>query len=128
MNTRIAIASDDEKTVASHLGRTKGFVICDVEDGKIRNREYRLNTFTGHVRGSEHAGCGTNKHEPVLAALADCKTVVSHGMGRRIYDDLRQVGIDVIITGESDIEEVIRLYLNGVLIDRPELGCDHGHQ
>lgn len=127
MSMRIAIASDDEKTIASHFGRTKGFVICEIEDDQIKSREYRLNTFTGHARGLQGLGHEIDRHVPILAALADCKAVVSHGMGRRIYDDLRRAGIEVFVTDKTDIQKALRLYLDGELIDRPELGCEHGY-
>lgn len=125
MKTKIAVVSDDGKTIALHFGRTRGFEIFEIEDGGISGREYRLNTFTGHARGLEGAGHGTDKHGPILAALADCKVVISHGMGRRIYDDLKQANIEVFITEETDVEKAIELYISGELIDRPELGCDH---
>jgi predicted Fe-Mo cluster-binding NifX family protein len=67
-------------------------------------------------------------HGPVLAMLRDCKTVVSHGMGRRIYDDLRQAEIEVFVTDETEVEKVLKRYLDGELVDRPELGCDHRHE
>jgi len=38
MNVKIAITSDDGKQVAAHFGRTKGFVICELEDKKIKNK------------------------------------------------------------------------------------------
>jgi len=34
---KIAIASDDGKTISSHFGRTKGFVIFEVEDKEIKS-------------------------------------------------------------------------------------------
>jgi predicted Fe-Mo cluster-binding NifX family protein len=124
---KIAIVSDDEKTIASHFGRTRGFIIFDVEDKEIKGKEYRLNTFTGHARGLEGAEHSLNRHGPILNALKDCKTVISHGMGRRIYDDLKNIGIEVYITDETDVQKALALYLSGVLIDQPELGCDHQH-
>lgn len=124
---KIAIVSDDEKTIADHFGRTRGFLVCDVDAGKVKHREYRLNTFTGHARGMEDADHGADRHGPILAALKDCAAVISHGMGRRIYDDLRQAGIESIITDETDAEQALQLYLKGDLKDRPELGCQHDH-
>jgi predicted Fe-Mo cluster-binding NifX family protein len=49
-------------------------------------------------------------------------------MGRRIYDDLKQAGIEVYMTDQTDVEKALELYLSGELIDRPELGCDHKHE
>ena len=125
---KIAIASDDETTISSHFGQTRGFVVFEVEDKKVKNREYRLNTFTGHARGLEEAGHEIDRHGPILSALSDCKAVISHGMGRRIYDDLKGAGIEVFVTDQVDVENALALYLNAQLIDRPNLSCNHQHE
>ena len=40
---KIAIASNDEITIADHFGKTRGFIIYDVENGEIKNQQYRIN-------------------------------------------------------------------------------------
>jgi len=122
---KVAIASDDERTISSHFGQTRGFVVFEVEGREVKNREYRPNTFTGHARGLESAGHEIDRHGPILSALSDCKAVLSHGMGRRIYDDLKGAGIEAFITDEMEVQKAIDLYLNGELIDLPERGCSH---
>jgi len=125
---KIAIASDDGKTISSHFGRTRGFVIFEIEGKEIKKQEYRNNTFTGHVRGLEGANHSFDRHRPILEALEDCQVVISHGMGRRIYDDLKNADIEVFITEEMDAEVALNLYIKGHLIDRPELSCYQNHQ
>lgn len=124
---KIAFASDDERTIAAHFGRARGFLLFELDNGKVTSREYRLNTFTGHARGMEGADHAIDRHGPILAALKDCRAVISHGMGQRIYQDLCQAGIEAIITDESDIDKALERYLKGSLEDRPELGCRHDH-
>ena len=122
---KVAVASDDGKTISAHFGRTRGFVIYDVDNGEVKMHEFRPNTFTGHARGLEHAGHDIDRHGPVLAALADCAVVISHGMGRRLYNDLRTVGIESFITDEIDVQTAVEAYSRGELVDRPERGCQH---
>jgi predicted Fe-Mo cluster-binding NifX family protein len=122
---KIAIASDDGKIIASHFGRTRGFVIAEIEDKELVKSEYRENTFSGHARGLEGADCGIDRHRPILEALKDCQVVISHGMGRRIYDDLKNVKIDVYVTEETEVKRAIELFLKAELIDRPDLSCEH---
>jgi predicted Fe-Mo cluster-binding NifX family protein len=125
---KIAIVSDDQKTIASHFGRALGFVIFESENGSITGREYRPNRFTMHVLNPGEEGYGPEHHHshgPIIEALRDCSVVISHGMGRRIYDDLRSTGKEVYITSEIDVEAAVKLYLKGDLIDRPEMRCDH---
>ena len=38
---RIALATLDETTVTAHFGRTKGFIVVDVDDGVETARELR---------------------------------------------------------------------------------------
>lgn len=121
----IAIASDDGVNIGWHLGKTKGFVIFKVQDERISDQWYRENTFTGHARGLSGYDHGIDRHTPILAALKDCKVVISHGMGRRVYNDLKQAGIEVFITDEMNAKDAAELYINNKLIDRPDLGCDH---
>jgi predicted Fe-Mo cluster-binding NifX family protein len=125
---KIAIASDDERTISSHFGQTRGFVVFEVEGKGVKNREYRPNTFTGHARGLEGAGHEIDRHGPILSALSDCKIVIAHGMGRRIYDDLKNAGIEVFVTDETDVQRAIDSYLQGELIDNPERSCSHEHE
>ncbi|MBI3950186.1 MAG: iron-molybdenum cofactor biosynthesis protein [Acidobacteria bacterium] len=118
---KIAIASNDGQTIASHFGRTKGFVIVEVEGKKVKTRDYRPNTFTPHARGLEGDEYKYHEHGPLLNALSDCAVVISHGMGRRLYDDLATAGVRVFVTHETDMQRALDLYLNGQLDDRPEL-------
>lgn len=122
---KIAVASDDGQAISAHFGRTRGFVIYDVDGKNVKDHEYRPNTFTGHARGLEHAGHDIDRHGPILSALADCAVVISHGMGRRMYDDLRTAGIESFITDETDVSAAVEAYSKGELVDRPERGCKH---
>lgn len=122
---KIAIASDDGKTIAGHFGRTRGFVIYDIEKGAVTNRAYRINDFTGHARGLSNAGHEMDRHGPILEALKGCKAVISRGMGRRIYNDLQSAGIEAFIVQESEADRALNLYLSNTLQDNPDQGCDH---
>lgn len=75
---KIAIASDDGKTIAGHLGRARGFIIYDVEGGSVKNRIFLDNTFTGHAAGLR-AG-GDSRHGE---GGAGCGHGERHGAGER---------------------------------------------
>jgi predicted Fe-Mo cluster-binding NifX family protein len=122
---KIAIASDDQQTIASHFGRTRGFLIYNIDQNKVINREYRINDFTGHARGMEGADHSMDRHSPILAALHGCQAVIARGMGRRIYDDLQSAGIEAFIVNEENADQALQLYLQNVLQDNPDKGCEH---
>lgn len=122
---KIAIASDDGKNIASHFGRTRGFIIYDVENFQIKNKQYLENTFTGHVRGLSEEEHHADRHGAILSALRGCQAVISCGMGQRIYSELRANGMEAFIVNETDAEQAINLYLRNALQDNPGKGCDH---
>ena len=122
---KIAIASDDQKMIAGHFGRTLGFLIYEIENGMVKSREYRENDFTGHTRGMNGAGHGHHGHESILAALEGCQAVISRGMGRRIYHDLQTVGIEAFIVQETEADQAIEKYLQNQLQNFPDQGCEH---
>lgn len=119
---KVAVASDDGKVISSHFGRSRGFVIFEIEDGEIKSREYVLNTFTGHARELHHTGNHHyDSHAAIIENLRDCKAVISHGMGRRIYEDFTSAGIEVYVTDETDVDKAIELYIKGELRNVSEL-------
>ena len=122
---RIAIASNDEIIIADHFGKTRGFVIYDIENSQIKDHRYRINDFTGHARGMEGAGHQIDRHDLILAALNDIDVVISRGMGRRIYNDLQNAGIETFIVDEHNTSTAVQLYLDNNLKDNPEKGCNH---
>ena len=123
---KIGIASDDRINIAQHFGRTLGFVIADIEDGKVLSEGYRENNFSMHMQqgGHQHGEHG-NSHSAILTALADCDVVLARGMGRRIYDDLRGANIQSVITDQVTVNGALQAYIEGTLKDNPDQGCEH---
>ena len=122
---KVAVASDDGMMISPHFGRTRGFIIYEIDQNEVKSEEFRQNTFTGHARGLEHAGHHVDRHGPILEALSDCAVVISHGMGRRLYDDLSTAGIQAFITNERDAQGAVEAFLRGQLDNNPERGCVH---
>lgn len=126
---KIAIASDDQKLIAGHFGRTRGFLVYDIEDNKVAARNYISNDFTGHAHGHhhdhDHHHGHAHSHASILEALKGCEAVISRGMGRRIYDDLQQAGIQAFIVNEVEADKAVDLFLQQKLEDNPNKGCDH---
>jgi len=122
---KIAIASNDETTIADHFGKARGFLIFDIRDGEISQQQFRMNNFTGHARGMQKVDHNIDRHGPILEALNDCNVVISRGMGQRIYNDLRNTGIQTLIVDENNAETALRLFMAKKLNDNPEKSCNH---
>jgi predicted Fe-Mo cluster-binding NifX family protein len=119
---KILMPSDDGKLISSHFGRTRGFLIFEIQDNKILKKDYILNTITGHGRGMHESGSHNySSHAGIIEALEDVQIVISHGMGRRLYEDLKNAGKEVYVTDTINPEEAIDLYLNGKLISIEDL-------
>ena len=124
---KVGIASNDKLSIAQHFGRTKGFVIAEIEDGKVQSKDYRINDFTHHSQqgGHEHQSGHGHSHGSILKALKDCRVVIARGMGKRIYDDLRSAQIESCITDIPEVDRALTAYISGTLVDNPGKGCTH---
>lgn len=126
---KIAVATEDGKMISAHFGRSPYFAIFEIDEGKASSYSMRENTFTGHFRekpeGHQHQehrhGTGDpHEHQSVAEGLGDCNVVISQGMGRKAWEDLRARGIEMIVTDETDVETAVQKYLNSGLEDRVE--------
>jgi len=101
----IAIASDDKRTTSHHFGKALGFVIFDIQRGKIIGRDYRENI-------EKNSGeCGSCDHPTMIKNIGDCEIVISYGMGQRIYSDLVNSNITPIITEEKTVNGALNQFL-----------------
>jgi predicted Fe-Mo cluster-binding NifX family protein len=108
----IAIASDDKITISHHFGRAKGFMIFYLDNNNILSEEYRENI------GKSNGECGSCDHQTMIANVKDCDYVISHGMGRRIYDDLTKNEIHAIVTEENTVKDALDMFFKNNLKNR----------
>jgi predicted Fe-Mo cluster-binding NifX family protein len=120
---KIAAISDDGKSISMHFGRAPLYVVVEVQDGTVVNREVRSkvghHTF-GDQPHEEHVGgahgydaSSQHKHSQMAANIADCQVLLAGGMGYGAYDSLKDYGIEPIITDIRDVDQAVRAYLNG---------------
>lgn len=132
INMKIAIITDDGKTISQHFGRAPYYLVLTIEEGKIVNREMRdkmgHNQFSHqpHAEESHAAGHGMDaasqdRHASMAQAIADCKALLCGGMGMGAYESMRQLNIQPIVTDLRDIETAAQAFIDGKLIDHTEL-------
>jgi predicted Fe-Mo cluster-binding NifX family protein len=132
---KIATVSDDGTTISQHFGKAQLYVVLTVEDGKIVAKEQRIrgsNTCAcghGQAQGDEHLSGGQQghsgpesqlKHSSMADAIADCNVVIARGMGYGAYNSLKSRNLNAIITDVADIDQAVKMYIDGKLINYME--------
>lgn len=79
-----------------------------------KKRSDRRKASHGHGREAQ------SRHTEMITPIRDCQVVLSRGMGWGAYERLKAYNITPIITDIADIEEAVRAYLDGTIIDHTE--------
>ena len=110
---KIAFPSNNQQTIASHIGLAKGFLIVDTDTNerfyienpviqKIQEKHINLkNTQEGH------RSLGTGRIIPPLLAEAGVDILVSRDFGEGMIRNLEFEGIRAYETEKKDIEEIL---------------------
>jgi predicted Fe-Mo cluster-binding NifX family protein len=109
---KIAVASDDQKTISEHFGRASGFMVFEIENNTISKQEYRENI------GKSTGECHSCDHDMMIKNIKDCDVVISYGMGQRIYADLLKNNITAIVTDERTVSDAVNQFLKNKLNNR----------
>jgi len=132
---KIAVATNDNRTVAGHVGRCKAFIVYETEGSKTINKVVRINSFTHHGQHldnkEEHhqhpsEGQGYHNHHNLIEGLKDCEVLIFNHGGWRLIEDLKAHNIKPILTDEKLTEDAVQKYLAGDLIVNEENACS-GH-
>jgi predicted Fe-Mo cluster-binding NifX family protein len=138
---KIAIASDDGKTISAHTGRCRYFVFYDVSEGKAERLEVKENVFTPHMRGQggqpepqmlrdgkgpHGTGMGGGGgHAALLEALEGAEVFIARGMGPRLIQAFTSHGIRPIMTELSEVDAAAQQFAEGNLESLDKGTCDH---
>ncbi|KAA3647292.1 MAG: dinitrogenase iron-molybdenum cofactor biosynthesis protein [Chloroflexi bacterium] len=134
---KIAIVTDDGKTISVHFGRAAKYDICEVEDGKLVSEELidKLN-FHGkhqhkhdlvqiehqdHEQGHGFGKEAEDKHQTMFSPILDCDLLLARGMGMGAHRGLEQANIRPIITDISVIHTAVEAVITGEIVDHREL-------
>ncbi len=126
---RIACITDDGETISQHFGRARYYAVLTVEDGQIVDREIVSKLGHTHFAGQEEEEHGGrhgqdadshDKHVSMAEAIEGCEALLCQGMGFGAYQSMEQVGIRPIVTDIRDIDEAVRAYIAGQIVDHTE--------
>ena len=129
---KIAVITDDGKTISRHFGRAQYYLVLTIEDGKITSKEMRpkmghnqfANQHDEHHSPEGGHGDGSHSHEKHVSmaeTISDCNILICGGMGMGAYDSMQRLNIQPIVTEVNDIDEAIKAYLEARLVDRTDL-------
>ena len=125
---KIAFITDDGQTISQHFGRAGSYLVVQVAEGQVLNREMREKmghqhfVVEGHEPNRQH-GSGLDaashrKHGQMAEAIKDCDVIICGGMGRGAYQSMQAYGIKPVVTDKLDIEEALQAYIEGKLEDQ----------
>ncbi len=129
---KIAIITDDEKTISQHFGRANYYVVLTIENGQIVQREMREKLSHKHLASElhEHPGESGRRHgfDPASQSLhaqmsqtiTDCEALICGGMGTGAYESIKELGIRPIITDVEEIDTAALDYARGILANHVE--------
>lgn len=130
---KIAVASNNEKNVAGHVGQCKAFLVYEIKEKKIVKVELRKNKFTHHWQsGQQHQHHGGHErgghgHGRLVEGLKDCNALIFKSGEWRMIENLQENNIKPVITDERFADDAVNKYISGELVEKELAGCD-GHQ
>jgi predicted Fe-Mo cluster-binding NifX family protein len=112
---KIAITSQNQRTVSGHAGKTTRFVVYTIENEKIVDKGLieleKDNVLHEHFHGNPAPGYV----HPVL----EMDVIITGSMGPGFPIKMKLNGIEAIKTDEKDLDVVINKYLAGTLEKLP---------
>jgi predicted Fe-Mo cluster-binding NifX family protein len=121
---KIAVVTDDGRTISMHFGRATHYLVCTVEDGKITAREMIEKPGHRHFAHEHdhehHAHDESHGHGPDADPVADCEAILVRGMGRGAYLAIEQAHIKPVVTDIADAEAAVQAYIDRTIVDHTE--------
>jgi predicted Fe-Mo cluster-binding NifX family protein len=114
---KIAIESNDGKTINSPFDKPRGYLVFDVEETGIKNTKYIKLQISGknYQTASPRRTKNINKQG---FSLENCCTIITRGMDNKHLTEFKEKGVDVFITFNTRAKDAVRAYLRERLINR----------
>ena len=116
---KIAVCSQNRKTVTEHAGKCRKFWVYDIEQGRVIGRSLLELT----IEQSFHEAKEGQAHP-----LDEVDVLITGSIGGGLQQRLRQRGILGVVTTETDLDQAVASFLAGGLESATAAGagCAHG--
>jgi len=121
---KIAIASDDGKSISAQFEKTTGFIMVVVDKNRsVCQKEFIASSsiIPPRISISQNRNSALESKDIIASSLDNCDVVISRGIGFNAYTDLVNSEIEVYLTRENVAEQAVDLYLREELDHNPEL-------
>lgn len=123
---KIAVASQNRKQITDHTGHCQRFWMYEIEEDQIRSKELL-------ELSKEQSFHESSSHDP--HPLRGIQVLIGGNMGYGLVRRLRRMGIEGVVTPETDPDAAIAAYLAGSLsmgnpdtIQRHKVGSTHASE
>jgi predicted Fe-Mo cluster-binding NifX family protein len=116
---KIAVTSQNRKTITEHAGRCRKFWVFITDNNKIAKKEL----LELPKEQSFHESSPHESHP-----LDDINILIAGDMGQGLMMRLERKGIKGLVTKEDDPEKAVLFYLNGSLEAKKPNPHHHGHK
>lgn len=117
---RIAIASQNWRTITPHAGRTRRFYVYSAEPGGEPHLEEHLEL----PKDQTLHDWGNQPGHPIF----EYDVIIAASMGARFIERMAHYGVEAIVTNETDPETAAQKYINGTLPTLDPECHEHGHE
>jgi predicted Fe-Mo cluster-binding NifX family protein len=127
---KIAFPTNNQQTIANHIGLAKGFLIVDTDTGE---KFYIQNPVLERIKEENinlkelpegNRGLGTGRVIPPLLKEAGVDVLVARDFGEGMLRNLAFEGIEALESDEKEIEKVLENVEN---LKRPEISYEGGY-
>lgn len=116
---KIAFPLGADGHLSPHFGRCHAFLVLDVAQDQILDRQVRSNAQAAHDHTHEpgHAHSHGHDHHAFVTLLGDCQAVIALGMGPGARLALEQGGLQVVLLDRPCDPDVAALrHVQGTLL------------
>ncbi len=117
---KVAIATDDGKTVSQDLGSAKFYLVVTVSRSKTKGRELRLKARRVPSRWDDGEINPVRGVGSFIQPVEDCQLLIVGGMSRAEDQDFKRLGKATRLTDLALVEDILAALVRGRLDDHPE--------